>query len=408
MSNASFPLSQQQIEQCPWFVPAAFEASGCFGETLYLSKCWLLNVYRELGVVAPVLREDFKAKAAHDRICGICKQPLAENLHNGEFGYPVALLCGHVFERRCIELGIEAATLLRCPICEDPLGRMSQRICYMLNAEAILHGRFHEVIENPPRQEAPQDRLGIQEPRPQAHTNTRVQRYRNLGIIKPALPSQCHSIVCTLCTDRYESPNKDGLIEYPVILPCGDTFGRGCLEEAIGTRPGFRCPTCRNAISQMFLESCELREYRQRKTSTLTSASHPHAQRSIPFDVSSEIIAGAHAMVPVSPLEVTNFGFDVSAPGSAGPQGPFVNSFVSPTGVTRKQYGPRSRNGCYTCKNRRVKCDEGRPVCRDCHRIGYTCTYPVQAQTSRSRNGMPALAAASTTATSTTATSTTA
>ncbi|KAL2870555.1 Zn(II)2Cys6 transcription factor [Aspergillus lucknowensis] len=42
--------------------------------------------------------------------------------------------------------------------------------------------------------------------------------------------------------------------------------------------------------------------------------------------------------------------------------------------------GPRlahrkSRNGCQRCRARRVKCDENRPVCRDCHRHGVPCIY---------------------------------
>ncbi|KAL2828091.1 hypothetical protein BJY01DRAFT_240999 [Aspergillus pseudoustus] len=42
--------------------------------------------------------------------------------------------------------------------------------------------------------------------------------------------------------------------------------------------------------------------------------------------------------------------------------------------------GPRlshrkSRNGCQRCRARRVKCDEARPVCRDCHRHGVPCCY---------------------------------
>lgn len=35
--------------------------------------------------------------------------------------------------------------------------------------------------------------------------------------------------------------------------------------------------------------------------------------------------------------------------------------------------GLRSRKGCWTCRERRKKCDEQRPQCRRCHISGRTC-----------------------------------
>ncbi|KAI1313269.1 hypothetical protein F5Y03DRAFT_381405 [Xylaria venustula] len=60
--------------------------------------------------------------------------------------------------------------------------------------------------------------------------------------------------------------------------------------------------------------------------------------------------------------------------------------------------GPRSRNGCQTCKTRRVRCDEKHPVCSHCHRLQLECTYgsvtrPKQQTRHRintiQRNGVP-------------------
>ncbi|KAJ5328505.1 transcriptional regulator family: Fungal Specific TF [Penicillium brevicompactum] len=36
---------------------------------------------------------------------------------------------------------------------------------------------------------------------------------------------------------------------------------------------------------------------------------------------------------------------------------------------------PRSRTGCWTCRSRKVKCDEGHPQCNQCTRLGHTCDY---------------------------------
>ncbi|KAI0145343.1 hypothetical protein GGR57DRAFT_300853 [Xylariaceae sp. FL1272] len=38
-------------------------------------------------------------------------------------------------------------------------------------------------------------------------------------------------------------------------------------------------------------------------------------------------------------------------------------------------YHTKSRTGCTRCRCRRVKCDETRPVCRNCHRHGVDCEY---------------------------------
>jgi Fungal specific transcription factor domain/Fungal Zn(2)-Cys(6) binuclear cluster domain len=34
------------------------------------------------------------------------------------------------------------------------------------------------------------------------------------------------------------------------------------------------------------------------------------------------------------------------------------------------------RNGCFTCKKRRIKCQETRPSCLNCQRAGFACEYP--------------------------------
>lgn len=41
----------------------------------------------------------------------------------------------------------------------------------------------------------------------------------------------------------------------------------------------------------------------------------------------------------------------------------------------KRKYHLKSRNGCSTCKKRRVKCDETKPQCNNCHRMKLTCGY---------------------------------
>ncbi|KAF2475639.1 uncharacterized protein BDR25DRAFT_211783 [Lindgomyces ingoldianus] len=44
----------------------------------------------------------------------------------------------------------------------------------------------------------------------------------------------------------------------------------------------------------------------------------------------------------------------------------------------------RTRSGCYTCRNRRVKCDENHPVCERCRKGNRECVYPEPQSASKS------------------------
>ncbi|KDN70701.1 hypothetical protein CSUB01_10338 [Colletotrichum sublineola] len=63
--------------------------------------------------------------------------------------------------------------------------------------------------------------------------------------------------------------------------------------------------------------------------------------------------------------------------GAAGKPGdderPHFAAAGSRTGEGRS--GPRSRNGCWTCRTKKVKCDEQRPNCHRCSRLRLLCDY---------------------------------
>jgi hypothetical protein len=48
---------------------------------------------------------------------------------------------------------------------------------------------------------------------------------------------------------------------------------------------------------------------------------------------------------------------------------------IGPAVPPRARLPPRSRTGCWTCRTRKVKCDEGRPICGQCTRLGHHCDY---------------------------------
>ncbi|GMG56216.1 unnamed protein product [Ambrosiozyma monospora] len=41
----------------------------------------------------------------------------------------------------------------------------------------------------------------------------------------------------------------------------------------------------------------------------------------------------------------------------------------------KRKFHTKSRKGCATCKRRRVKCDECKPICGNCDRMGIECVY---------------------------------
>ncbi|KAH8725631.1 hypothetical protein GQ44DRAFT_615449 [Phaeosphaeriaceae sp. PMI808] len=44
--------------------------------------------------------------------------------------------------------------------------------------------------------------------------------------------------------------------------------------------------------------------------------------------------------------------------------------------VTKRKTHTKSRKGCYQCKQRHTKCNEGRPRCGNCVRLDISCTWP--------------------------------
>lgn len=73
----------------------------------------------------------------------------------------------------------------------------------------------------------------------------------------------------------------------------------------------------------------------------------------------------------------------------------YVTSMTTQVGITRRQTtalgrsGPRSKTGCQTCKIRRVRCDERRPVCTNCDRLKLDCVF-VPPRQRQSRRRQPA------------------
>lgn len=58
---------------------------------------------------------------------------------------------------------------------------------------------------------------------------------------------------------------------------------------------------------------------------------------------------------------------------------------VAPSSVAAQKPKSRSRLGCFTCRKRKKRCDEKKPVCNACTRLKLECVYPVPGQERKNR-----------------------
>lgn len=56
---------------------------------------------------------------------------------------------------------------------------------------------------------------------------------------------------------------------------------------------------------------------------------------------------------------------------------PDLSKKIGKTSTGKRKFHQKSRSGCLTCKKRRVKCDEARPVCQKCQHMNLVCGYSV-------------------------------
>ncbi|KAE8372714.1 hypothetical protein BDV26DRAFT_273513 [Aspergillus bertholletiae] len=67
-------------------------------------------------------------------------------------------------------------------------------------------------------------------------------------------------------------------------------------------------------------------------------------------------------------------GLPITAPPASFAPVPTSQSLLQP--ITDQKKHKRTRSGCFTCRARRIKCDETRPVCDRCRKGNRDCVYP--------------------------------
>jgi len=95
--------------------------------------------------------------------------------------------------------------------------------------------------------------------------------------------------------------------------------------------------------------------------------------------ISTVTIFSHHSLqhLPPNTAIPTSFRSSSTSVSHSTPLHPSINSMSSasssPAGQRRRTFKGKSSQGCLTCKNRHVKCDETRPICNNCRRLNRVC-----------------------------------
>ncbi|KGQ10815.1 hypothetical protein BB8028_0002g07500 [Beauveria bassiana] len=114
--------------------------------------------------------------------------------------------------------------------------------------------------------------------------------------------------------------------------------------------------------------------------SSVMAGAEAHAPRS-QEELNHSFLAGQPLPINTVPLNYQNFGHFTGFP---GPSFAFQQSTSkgrrksasAAAAETEQIKHRRTRSGCFTCRGRRVKCDEARPICERCRKGGRDCVYP--------------------------------
>ncbi|EXJ63224.1 hypothetical protein A1O7_03671 [Cladophialophora yegresii CBS 114405] len=85
------------------------------------------------------------------------------------------------------------------------------------------------------------------------------------------------------------------------------------------------------------------------------------------------VMTGGHEMMPGQPPGPPNYG-----PPSAGPPpsaGGYPYVYSAPYNDQQRRKAVRAAQACDSCRQRKAKCDEGRPECQHCKDNGLKCSY---------------------------------
>ncbi|KAJ6789309.1 hypothetical protein PWT90_01049 [Aphanocladium album] len=114
--------------------------------------------------------------------------------------------------------------------------------------------------------------------------------------------------------------------------------------------------------------------------SSMMAGAEAHAPIS-PEELNHPFLGGPHLPINSVPVNYQNFGHFTGFPGPSFSFQPPISrgrrkSSSGTATDTEQVKHRRTRSGCFTCRGRRVKCDEARPICERCRKGGRDCVYP--------------------------------
>lgn len=98
----------------------------------------------------------------------------------------------------------------------------------------------------------------------------------------------------------------------------------------------------------------------------------------------------AYSLFPTQYPESVAFWHDPSAPTMRVTPVYTPQTALLPLSDQKKH--KRTRSGCFTCRSRRVKCDENRPICERCKKGSRDCVYPSSSSSTSSSSSKSARA----------------
>ncbi|EGX91188.1 C6 finger domain protein, putative [Cordyceps militaris CM01] len=114
--------------------------------------------------------------------------------------------------------------------------------------------------------------------------------------------------------------------------------------------------------------------------SSMMAGAEAHVPMS-PEELNHPFLSGPHMPINTMPINYQNFGHFTGFPGPSFAFQPSISkgrrkSASAASADTEQVKHRRTRSGCFTCRGRRVKCDETRPICERCRKGGRDCVYP--------------------------------
>lgn len=183
----------------------------------------------------------------------------------------------------------------------------------------------------------------------------------------------------------WQSYYSETLLEFPVTQNNFDyvQHAENYANHQSDRRLNFHTWAAIGGQEQCFQESCSPPSIGLAKLENSTDKEEPHVASSLD-ETASSCESSLYDFIPQVSLGLAFLDAKVSAPVlvatessiSALSQHPAEEPKNFPVKRhKRKQIMSRSKRGCWICRIKHLKCDEIKPICKNCNRFGIQCDY---------------------------------